>query len=77
MVRDPHFTTSVFDLDSPVSVNPEGCGRFVAGMCVAGEGSGEGTPIKCGEALLVLDHDAPFTLAPAAGSKVKFLTTHE
>ena len=77
VVRDPHFTTSVFDLDSPVSVNPEGCGRFVAVMCVEGEGSVDGAPIKSGEALLVLDHDAPFTLTPAEGSKVKFLTTHE
>ena len=77
VVRDSHFTTSVFDLDAPVTVSPEGCGRFVAVMCVAGEGLVEDTPIKCGEALLVLDHDVPFTLAPAEGSTVKFLTTHE
>ena len=77
VVRDPHFTTSVFDLDAPVSVETKGCGRFVAVMCVEGEGFVGDTPIKCGEALLVLDHDSPFTLAPAEGSTVKFLTTHE
>ena len=76
-VRDPHFTTSVYDLTKPVELKTKGCGRFVAVMCVAGAGTVDGTPIAEGEALLVLDHDAPVVLAPAEGSTVKFLTTHE
>ena len=77
VVRDPHFTTSVFNLDKAVLVDMAGRGRFLAVMCVAGKGFVDGEPICEGEALLVLDHKEPVMLSPAEGSSVKFLTTHE
>ena len=77
VVRDPHFTTSVFDLDRSLSVEMEGRGRFLAVMCVSGAGSVDGVAISEGEALLVLDQKEPVVLAPAEGSSVKFLTSYE
>ena len=77
LVRDPHFTTSLFDLDKTVLVDMAGRGRFLAVMCVAGSGTVDGHAIAEGEALLVLDQKEPVVLAPAKGSSVKFLTSYE
>lgn len=77
LVRDPHFTTSVYDLREPRIVSTEGCGRFVAVMCVEGAGRVNCVPINCGEALLVLDEKAPVEFAPAEGTSAKFVTSHE
>ncbi len=77
VVEDPHFTTSVYDLTAPRKVDTAGCGRFLAVMCVEGSGSVNGVSLNCGEALLVLDEDAPVEFAPAEGSAAKFLTSHE
>ena len=77
VVRDSHFTTSVFELDKAVPVDMTGRGRFLAVMCVEGSGTVDGEAISEGEALLVLDQTEPVVLAPAEGSCVKFLTTYE
>lgn len=77
LVRDPHFTTSVYDLREPCMVKTEGCGRFLAVMCVEGSGRVNCVPINCGEALLVLDEKAPVEFAPAEGTTAKFVTSHE
>ncbi len=77
VVRDPHFTASVFDLDRPVKVSMHGRGRFLAVMCVEGSGSVNGHAINEGEALLALDEEAPVELAPSTGGTVKFLTANE
>ena len=77
LVKDPHFTTSLFDLRTPCTVSPDVFGRFLAVMCVEGSGYVDGTPISAGEALLVLDETGPVEFAPAEGTAAKFLTSHE
>lgn len=92
LVRDPHFTTSLYELTAPTAVSTEGIGRFIIVMCTEGEGlvstapaasCADGAPaadavsIKAGEAILVLDHDAPICLSPSkAGEAVTFLTSY-
>ncbi len=58
VARCQYFTTDVYDLTKPVSVNLSAQasvpGSFYIVMALKGEGSISGTPIKAGEALLVL-----------------------
>ena len=77
LVRDPHFTTSLFDLRRPCMVSPDVFGRFLAVMCVEGSGYVDGTPVSEGEAVLVLDEKGPVEFAPAEGGTAKFLTSYE
>lgn len=58
VARCQYFTTDVYDLTKPVSVDLSAQasvpGSFYIVMALKGEGSISGTPIKAGEALLVL-----------------------
>lgn len=58
VARCQYFTTDVYDLTEPVSVDLSAQasvpGSFYIVMALKGEGSISGTPIKAGEALLVL-----------------------
>ena len=58
MAKCRYFTTDVYDLTKPVSVDLSAQasvpGSFYIVMALKGEGSISGTPIKAGEALLVL-----------------------
>ena len=58
VARCQYFTTDVYDLTKPVSVDlsaqASGPGSFYIVMALKGEGSISGTTIKAGEALLVL-----------------------
>lgn len=77
LVKDPHFTTSLYDLRTPCEVPAGSFGRFLAVMCVGGAGSVNGTPLSEGEALLVLDEAGPVEFAPAEDAGARFLTAHE
>ena len=77
LVRDPHFTTSLFDLRGECMVSPDVFGRFLAVMCVEGSGYVDSTPVSAGEAVLVLDEKGPVEFAPAEGGAAKFLTAYE
>ncbi|HOE94511.1 MAG TPA: mannose-6-phosphate isomerase, partial [Candidatus Cryptobacteroides sp.] len=71
LVRDPHFITSLYELDSPVQVTMEDKGRFLAVICVEGSGYVDSQAISAGEAVLVLDQTAPISLKPSSKSSPK------
>jgi mannose-6-phosphate isomerase len=71
LVRDPHFITSLYELDSPVQVKMEDKGRFLAVICVEGFGYVDSQAISAGEAVLVLDQTAPISLKPSSKSSCK------
>ena len=70
-MRDPHFITSLYELDSPVQVKMEDKGRFLAVICVEGFGYVDSQAISAGEAVLVLDQTAPISLKPSSKSSCK------
>ena len=78
VARCQYFTTDVYDLTEPVTVdlsalasNPK---SFYIVMALEGEGFISGTPIKAGEAVLVLG-EKEISFEPK-GPKLKLLTTY-
>ena len=73
-----YFTTDVYELGKAVSVDLAGLSavpkNFYVVMCLEGEGKVGGTPVKAGEAVLVMG-EKEVCLEPAGG-EVKYLTTH-
>lgn len=73
LVRDSHFVTSLYELDRPVKLLVPDGSRFLALICTEGSGSVDGTPVRAGEAALLLDQSEAVTLTPSQSAK--FLTT--
>jgi len=78
VVKCEYFTTSVYELSKALSVNLEALeavpDNFFIVMGLEGEGRVGGTPIKAGEAVLVMG-EKEICLEPTS-PKLKLLTTH-
>ena len=78
VARCQYFTTDVYELTAPLTVNLEGLSavprNFYVVMALEGEGRIGGTVLKAGEAVLVLD-EKQISFEPS-GPKLKLLTTH-
>ena len=73
-----YFTTDVYDLTEPVTVDLKALAAtpksFYIVMALEGEGSISGTPIKAGEAVLIMG-EKEISFMPGANG-LKLLTTH-
>ena len=78
VARCRYFTTDVYDLSKPLAVNLEGLAavpdNFYIAMALEGGGSIGGTPVKAGEAVLIMGEKQIGFEPSAAG--LKLLTTH-
>ena len=78
VARCQYFTTDVYELTKPLTVNLEGLAsvpdNFYIVMALEGEGHIGGTPIKAGEAVLAMGEKS-ISFEPA-GQGLKLLTTH-
>ena len=78
VARCQYFTTDVYELTKPLTVNLEGLAavpdNFYIVMALEGEGRIGGTPIKAGEAVLVLG-EKEISFEPTSNI-LKLLTTH-
>ena len=78
VARCQYFTTDVYELTKPLTVNLEGLtsvpDNFYIVMALEGEGRIGGTPIKAGEAVLAMGEKS-ISFEPA-GQGLKLLTTH-
>ena len=78
VARCQYFTTDVYELTKPLSVNLEGLAampdNFYIVMALDGEGRIGGTPVKAGEAVLAMGEKA-ITFEPTTHT-LKLLTTH-
>ena len=78
VARCQYFTTDVYELTKPLTVNLEGLAsvpdNFYIVMALEGEGQIGGTPIKEGEAVLAMGEKS-ISFEPA-GQGLKLLTTH-
>lgn len=78
VARCKYFTTDVYELTAPLTVNLEGLsavpGNFYVVMALEGEGRIGGSPVKAGEAVLAMG-EKQISFEPS-GPKLKLLTTH-
>ena len=76
LVRCPYFTTSLYDLDKPLSQDLSDLDSFLVVMCLEGEGCVDGVAIRADECLLVSASQSSVTFTPSEGAKLKLLTSH-
>ena len=78
VARCQYFTTDVYELTKPLTVNLEGLAsvpdNFYIVMALEGEGRIGGTPVRAGEAVLVMG-EKEISFEPSS-PKLKLLTTH-
>lgn len=70
LVKCPFFTTTLLDLTKPFAKKVES--DFLIVMCLEGEGTVNGTPMKAGEAALLMKED----LEIVPDGSMKLMTTH-
>lgn len=75
LVKCPYFTTSLYELQAPLRKDLEGLDSFVVLMCLEGEGTVNGTPIKADECLLVSARETSLEFVPGAAG-MKLLSSH-
>ena len=76
IVKCPFFTTSLFELDSPLTREIAAGEEFMVIICLEGKGEVNGMSIEAGEALLAPASEGSVNFVPAAGSKLKLMTSH-
>ena len=79
LVQCEHFTTELYELSQPYTVDLSNRDSFTAVICLAGEGSlttdnGATLPIRQGETVLVTARHQHLTMTPNAS--MRLLTTH-
>jgi len=78
VVTDSHFTTSVYLLDKPITKDLSPLKavekNFLVVMCLKGDGKIGDTPIKAGEAVLLMGEDSVVFTPGQSG--IKLLTSH-
>lgn len=70
LVSCPHFTTSLYDLDRPLTLDLSGLDSFVVVVCIEGAGSltadgGRQLPVRAGETVLAPASIGRLRIAPA------------
>jgi len=75
LVKCPYFTTSLYELEAPVSKDLSAIDSFLVVMCLEGEGTVGGVEIKAGDVLLVDALTESVEFDPKACG-MKLLTSH-
>lgn len=78
IVKSPFFTTSLYELDTPVTKALDQVGKFLVVICIDGEGTlktdSDSVELKKGEAVLVKADEKAVTFSP--NSSMKLLTSY-
>jgi mannose-6-phosphate isomerase len=75
LVRNEHFTTTLFELTAPLSCPAPGDGRWLTVACAEGAGTVNGAALRAGEALLLTPDEKELRLVPE-GPSLKLLVSY-
>ena len=75
LVRNEHFTTTLFELTAPLSCPAPGDGRWLTVACAEGAGTVNDAALRAGEALLLTPDEKELRLVPE-GPSLKLLVSY-